>query len=311
MKVLLLTSDAYGANGGIALYNRDVVEALASMPEVKEIVVVARHMPSEAIGVPTKARLRTASIGGKTRFIKTVVQEAGETYGLVICGHIHLLPLAVVINQPLGAPLVLMVYGIDVWQPPSRLARHWLKCVDAVWSISAITTERMNHWAALPSARYVQLPNAIHPDRYGMAPRNAELQSRHGLAGARVILTLARLPAKERYKGVDEVLEAMPALLQTIPNLKYLVCGEGNDRPRLMGHEYIEFISGLLRKRGEQPSNQRWYDTKIFILSPDSAYSVSLREEINVKKTSRVTFILQKKKGEWRIMHGHFSYVPE
>lgn len=234
MKVLLLTSDAYGANGGIALYNRDVVDALAAMPEVEEIVVVARHMPWEPIGVPPKARLRTASIGGKTRYIKTALQAAGETYGLVICGHIHLLPLAAVLNQLIRAPLVLMVYGIDVWQPPNRLARHWLKCVDAVWSISAITTERMNHWAALPAARYVQLPNAIHSDRYGMAPRNAELQSRHGLAGARVILTLARLPAKERYKGIDEVLEAMPALLQTIPHLKYLVCGEGDDRPRLM-----------------------------------------------------------------------------
>ena len=84
-----------------------------------------------------------------------------------------------------------------------------------------------------------------------------------------------------------------------------------NDRPHLLGSEYIEFISGLLRKRGEQPSNQRWYDTKIFILGADSAYSASLREELNVKKTSRVTFILQKRKGEWRIIHAHFSYVPE
>ena len=234
MKVLLLTTDAYGANGGIALYNRDVVDALASMHEVEEIVVIVRNMPWEAIGVPPKARLRTASIGGKTRFIKTALQAAGKTYGLVICGHIHLLPLAAILNQLVRAPLVLMVYGIEVWQPPNRLARHWLKFVDAVWSISAITTERMNHWAALPAARYVQLPNAIHPDRYGMAPRNAELQSRHRLVGARVIMTLARLPAMERYKGVDEVLEAMPALLKTIPHLKYLVCGEGNDRPRLM-----------------------------------------------------------------------------
>lgn len=234
MKVLLLTSDAYGANGGIALYNRDIVDALAAMTEVDEIVVVVRHMPWEPIGVPAKARLRTASISSKIRFIKTALQASGETYGLVICGHVNLLPLAALLNQLIRAPLVLMVYGIDVWQPPFRLARQLLKCVDAVWSISAITTERMNHWAALPAARYVQLPNAIHPDRYGLAARSAVLQARHDLVDARVIMTLARLPENERYKGVDEVIDAMPALLETVPNLKYLVCGDGEDRPRLM-----------------------------------------------------------------------------
>lgn len=234
MKVLLLTSDAYGANGGIALYNRDIVDALAASPEINEIVVVARNMPWEAIGVPSKARLLTSSIGTKTRYIKTAIQASSETYGLIICGHVNLLPLAVLLNSLVRAPLVLMVYGIDVWEPPYALARQWLKAVDAVWSISAITTERMNQWAQLPASRYVQLPNAIHPDRYGIAPRNAVLQARHGLEGARVLMTLARLPEKERYKGVDEVIESMPELLQTIPNLKYLVCGDGDDRPRLM-----------------------------------------------------------------------------
>lgn len=234
MKVLLLTSDAYGANGGIALYNRDIIEALVAMPEVDEVVVIARGMPSAATGVPPKVRLVTESIGGKARFVKAALRASTGGFGLVICGHIHLLPVAALVNQVIRAPLVLMVYGIDVWQPPYRLARQWLKAVHAVWSISAITIERMNQWAGLPAACYTLLPNAIHLDRYAMAPRRADLQARHGLEGARVIMTLARLSPTERYKGVDEVMEAMPALLQDIPNLKYLVAGDGDDRLRLM-----------------------------------------------------------------------------
>ncbi len=234
MKVLVLTSDAYGSNGGIALYNRDVIEALVAMPEVDEVVVIARGMPSAATGVPPKVRLVAESLGGKARFVKAALRASTEGYKFLICGHINLLPVAALINQVIRAPLVLMVYGIDVWQPPYRLARRWLKAVEAVWSISAITTQRMNQWAGLPAIRYTQLPNAIHLDRYGMAARRADLQSRHGLEGSRVIMTLARLPAVERYKGVDEVIEAMPALLRDIPNLKYLVAGDGNDRARLM-----------------------------------------------------------------------------
>ena len=39
--------------------------------------------------------------------------------------------------------------------------------------------------------------------------------------------------AQERYKGFDEVMEAMPQLAAAVPDLVYLIMGDGNDRPRL------------------------------------------------------------------------------
>jgi glycosyltransferase involved in cell wall biosynthesis len=91
----------------------------------------------------------------------------------------------------------------------------------------------MNAWAALPVDRYVMLPNAIHLERYGTANKRPDLVARYQLGGSKLIMTLARLPCAERYKGVDEVLEIMPALLEQEPTLKYLVAGDGEDRPRL------------------------------------------------------------------------------
>jgi glycosyltransferase involved in cell wall biosynthesis len=44
---------------------------------------------------------------------------------------------------------------------------------------------------------------------------------------------MGRLAACERYKGFDEVIELMPKLLERVPGLKYLVIGDGSDRPRL------------------------------------------------------------------------------
>ncbi len=84
-----------------------------------------------------------------------------------------------------------------------------------------------------------------------------------------------------------------------------------NDRRWLLGRDYIEMISGLIRKRAPSPPNQKWYDTKVYFLGPDVAYSVSLRDELNTNQTSRVTLIYLKKGDEWRIIHGHFSNVPE
>jgi glycosyltransferase involved in cell wall biosynthesis len=173
------------------------------------------------------------AIGGKARYVKTALLASGKPFDLTICGHINLLPLASLLSRVVRAPLVLMVYGIDVWQPPTRVARRWLAGVDAVWSISAITRDRMNAWAKLPETRYTLLPNAIHLERYGMASKRPDLVARHGLADSKVVMTLARLSRLERYKGVDEVLEALPALAEREPAIKYLIAGDGDDRPRL------------------------------------------------------------------------------
>jgi glycosyltransferase involved in cell wall biosynthesis len=53
------------------------------------------------------------------------------------------------------------------------------------------------------------------------------------LQSSKVILTVGRLIGQERYKGFDEVIEIMPQLVKRFPNLKYLIVGDGPDRPRL------------------------------------------------------------------------------
>ncbi|HIJ66419.1 MAG TPA: SnoaL-like domain-containing protein [Candidatus Hydrogenedentes bacterium] len=86
-----------------------------------------------------------------------------------------------------------------------------------------------------------------------------------------------------------------------------------NDRPHLMGREYVDFITGLIRQRGPQPSLPRWYNTEVHLISPDIAYATSLRDEVfpgGLEKTSRITLVLKKRGERWKILHAHFSLVP-
>nr|WP_260171105.1 glycosyltransferase [Salinibacter ruber] len=46
-------------------------------------------------------------------------------------------------------------------------------------------------------------------------------------------MTLGRLSSDEQYKGHDEILEVLPELVEEIPDVAYLVCGDGDDRARL------------------------------------------------------------------------------
>ncbi len=233
MRILLLTTDAYGGHGGIALYNRDLADALAAMPSVREVVVIPRTLPFAPEGVPDKVRFVAHAAGSKLRYVRAALACAASDFDLLICGHANLLPLAGMLRAWLRCPLVLMAYGIDVWKQPHRTSRFWLRRVTAVWSISKVTTERMNAWAKLPQDTYVLLPNAIHLDRYGVRAKSEFLLTRYRLHGCKVILTLARMLSAERYKGVDEVLDVLPELLQRDPSLRYVVAGDGDDRPRL------------------------------------------------------------------------------
>ena len=233
MRILLLTTDAYGGYGGIALYNRDLADALAGMPEVDEVTMLPRTLRFPAEGIPDKVRFVAKASRGSVSYVAAAIASAHPQTDLVICGHINLLALAALLRLKLRCPLVLMAYGIDVWKQPSRLTRVWLRHVSAIWAISRVTRDQMNQWAHLHESIYTILPNAIHLDRYGLAPKSEELLARYRLHGRKVILTLARLPSAERYKGVDEVLEILPALIADEPTLTYLIAGDGDDRLRL------------------------------------------------------------------------------
>ena len=234
MRVLLLTTDAFGGHGGIALYNRDLAEAVAQLPYVKEVVVLVRNMPFDAGVVPAKITFVATAAAGKWTYVRAAFGYAlNGPFGLVICGHINLLPLAALIAMIKRVPLSLLVYGIDVWKPAGSLTRLALQRVNAVWSISEITRDRMNAWAKLAASRFSILPNAIHLDRYAPGPKAIDLLDRFGLHDKKVILTLCRLSSSERYKGIDELIEVMPTLIAEVPEIRYVVAGSGDDLPRL------------------------------------------------------------------------------
>jgi glycosyltransferase involved in cell wall biosynthesis len=225
MRVLLLCTDAYGGHGGIALYNRDLAEALAARPDCEEVIVVPRVIRSEPSGIPPKITFVADAARGPLSYMRAIVRARRPRPDLVICGHVNLLPVACAIAR---RPL-LMIYGIEAWKRvPARSNRLMHRC-SAIVSISEITRDRLLGWSRYQGRTHL-LPNAIHAEDYGIRSKRADLVARYGLDGKRVLLTVGRLESEERYKGFDEVLEVLPNL----PNdVVYIIAGGGGDRARL------------------------------------------------------------------------------
>jgi phosphatidyl-myo-inositol dimannoside synthase len=106
--------------------------------------------------------------------------------------------------------------------------------VDVVLAVSEFTRKKFWAWAQPETARSFLLPNCVDLAQFTPGSKNPALLNRYGLRDKIVMLTVARLSALERYKGIDQVLEVIPALGKEIPNLAYLIVGDGSDRTRLM-----------------------------------------------------------------------------
>jgi phosphatidyl-myo-inositol dimannoside synthase len=227
VRMLMLLSDAYGGHGGIATFNRDLLRALASDPRLREVSVLPRliQAPYDPARIPREIDFIAGAAGGKFRYLLRLLRTlATPRFDLVWCGHINLLPLAWLAARRYGAPLVLAAYGIEVWRPMRRRLNRWaLKRLDWLVAISRTTAERLSAWSGFPVEHTAILPCCVDIARFQAKTPRADLIARHRLIGKKVLLTVGRLAGKERNKGFDEVLEALPHLLTAFPNLTYLV----------------------------------------------------------------------------------------
>ncbi len=234
-RVLALVSDAYGGTGGIAQYNRDFIECVAAHESVEDVVVVPRVIARAIQPLPERVTHIAEAAGSKLRYVRTVEKLARRrgSFDLVICGHVNLLPIAYATAKRTGARLMVLVYGLEVWNPRSWPFRYMMHRVDTIVGISAFTIKRLRQWAVIAGHQVLLVPNAIDLSAFTPGPRNDLLRQLLGLGRGPVILTLGRMDASERAKGFDEVIEAMPSLLEDFPTLCYCAAGDGTDRARL------------------------------------------------------------------------------
>jgi glycosyltransferase involved in cell wall biosynthesis len=237
MHVQMLLTDGFGGFGGISRFNRDFLGALNVCHLVERAYALPRLI-SEPIEepIPEAVVYERRAARGRVSYALAAIRRAlrGPRANLVICGHINLLLLAWIAARLARARLVLVIHGYEAWAPSShKLSNLLVKRIDAFIAVSRYTAERFVGWSGVPSARGFILPNCVDLNRFRPKERDSVLVNRYGLQGAMVMLTVGRLATGERYKGVDEVIEAMPHLLRQLPDLRYLIVGDGSDRTRL------------------------------------------------------------------------------
>lgn len=239
-----LMMDAYGGTGGIAQFNRHLLDALAT-DERLDVTALGLTGDVHALA-PSGLRWSIPASGDKLRYSATVA-KVGVTRRprIVLSGHTRLAPLAHPLAALTRAAVWTTTHGIEVWRPDASLATGELSRArrpldDAllgrsqlVTTVSRYTRSRLLAWCRIAPENVAVLPNAIDRTRYQPGPRSAELEAKLGLAGTKVLLTVARLNPDDNYKGHDRVLPLLPELERRVGKVRYLIAGSGPDRARL------------------------------------------------------------------------------
>lgn len=153
---------------------------------------------------------------------------------LIVVGHLNFAVVSDWLARYAGIPFWILTYGIEAWGVERPALRRALARASCVVSISRYTGQRLIEEQGLDPSRVAILPCTFDPGLFRPRPRSPQLLGRLGLEAEQpVVLTVARLAGRERHKGYDVVLEALPAIRAAVPGLHYILVGEGDDRPRI------------------------------------------------------------------------------
>ncbi len=151
----------------------------------------------------------------------------------VFCGHINLAPLVQTLCVPMGIPYTVSTHGKEIWEKLPNKYRQALQKASRIISVSRYTRDRSCEKNHLDPEKFQLLPCMVDGDIFIPKPKPVDMIEHYNLQGAKVLMTVARLWSGDPYKGVDITIRALPKILQIFPEVKYLVIGRGDDKPRL------------------------------------------------------------------------------
>ncbi|RYD54177.1 MAG: glycosyltransferase family 1 protein [Sphingobacteriales bacterium] len=230
---LFLTLNIFSATGGIEKVCRIAGKALyeTSVQTDRRLMIWSMHDKEGSVeGNPYFPSEVYSCYGArKASFVREAVQQ-GIQSKTVLLSHINLLMVGWMIKKiSPKTRVILMAHGIEIWGRISKTKSLMLGAVDNIWAVSNYTRQRVMDHHGVPSDKIAVLNNSLDP--FLPAAKNItvpdELYIRYGIRpGQKILFTLTRLSAKEKYKGYDDVVTALADLKD--PSIKYIIAGKAD-----------------------------------------------------------------------------------
>jgi phosphatidylinositol alpha-1,6-mannosyltransferase len=162
---------------------------------------------------------------------------------VTLSAHIVTSPAAAAIRRLLAAPTVQYFYAKEIADKP-RLAAFAARQAQASISISGYTSELLAATGASPAGVQVIAPGVDLPARADPLPSPRP-----------TLVTIARLA--DRYKGHDVLVRSLTIVRQRVPDVEWVVIGDGPLRGELEALARTEGVADAVRFLGAVSDQER------------------------------------------------------
>ncbi len=239
MRVLFLSPDFPPKSGGVAVFVHNLCLQLSRLGHQVD-VLTRRQDNGRGINAKQSYRVyryseyrRLSSLAPVTR---TLLLYQKNRYDMVFLGHFtttHALGV-LILHKLWNVPFTILSHGNDVFRysihtkTDEIVAKLLFRNTAMILANSCFTADRIREIGYRGELEVLN-PGVDHVVfRPGID--TTELCRKHELNGRWVMLTVARLTAK---KNVDGVLRALRKVIAQVPNVSYIVAGDGDERKQL------------------------------------------------------------------------------
>jgi phosphatidylinositol alpha-1,6-mannosyltransferase len=245
-RLLLICPDFPPTPGGIQL----TMDRVATLLKSFTVDVVTRRVEgyadfdrSRGISVMRAPRARTRTLDLALLNGWAVAAALRRRPDVVLNGHIVTTPAAAVIRRLLGAPSCLYLWADEVERRP-RLGAFALREAAATVAVSRNTRKlALAHGADPGEVRFI--PPGVDPS----------VSSRGRTSPRPTIVTVARL--QHRFKGHDVLVPALERVRARVPDVEWVVIGDGPLRPELERMIGRSGLNGHVRLAGSVDDEER------------------------------------------------------
>ncbi len=240
-KILCVTNDFGPRAGGIETFIIGLIERL---PQGSVIVYTSSQAESPAFDAAWNEKFGVEVIRDKakillptwrvSRNVRRVIAERG--IATVFFGAAAPLGLLARGARRAGAKnIVALTHGHEVWWsklwPFSWAIKRIGKSVDSLTYLGDYTRRAISRALSSDShSKLVRLAPGIDTDHFSPAKKSPRIRRELGLEDKKVIVSVGRLVHR---KGQDFLIEALPIIAQSVPNVHLLLVGEGPYRSEL------------------------------------------------------------------------------
>ena len=232
MKVFLIATEFHRSRGGIQYVNRLLARAFeqiaASTPLTLSVFSYSDRPEDFAANPCASTSCVRAFDRSGMRMGLALARALLQQPDMVLLTHVSLLPfLRLVRRLAPRARTAVLTHGIEVWSPLVPAVQHALQQADSVVAPSEYTAVQLREQSSILPSRLMVLPHGLDPTWAAAADQHAARST------VPTLLSVGRLNTVDRPKGIEVVLRAMPHILERVPEARYVVAGDGDDRLRL------------------------------------------------------------------------------